>query len=99
MNYEILAATAALITLFITLLALIINIRFELKNKLKYILEDKLFDEKRHSHHELQISLLNEKFTLSDANITGRLDEIKTDIASMNNLIVDHIKERHFVES
>ncbi len=94
-NIELLGIGAAFLTLIIALAGLYVNIRNEFRKNWQALLQNKLSDEKRCHSNEQRIALIEERLQLTDANITYRLDEIKSGLEKVTLVLMNHISEKH----
>ena len=87
------ALVLGFITLIITLLSFFFAFRAELKKNADKFISGKLSDEKRHSGHELRISIIEQRQALAENAVTARLDDLNKGIDTMHDLLMTHIQD------
>ena len=83
----------AAITFIATSLTFFIGLRSEMKRNRDEMIDAILFDEQRHSAHEQDITIMQERITHIEQLINYRLDEINKKLDTLTENFFEHIKE------
>lgn len=83
------------VTFIASLLTFFIALRSEMKRNRLEMIDAILFDEQRHSVHEQEISVMQERLANVELIISYRLDEISNKLENISDKFFEHLQETH----
>ena len=83
----------AAVTFIASLLTFFLALRSELKRNRLEMINAILYDEQRHSAHEQEISVMQERLANVELIISYRLDEISSKLENISDKFFEHIQE------
>jgi ribonucleotide reductase beta subunit family protein with ferritin-like domain len=81
------------VTFIASLLTFFLALRSEMKRNRLEMINAILYDEQRHSTHEQEISVMQERVANLELLISYRLDEISSKLENISNKFFEHIQE------